>query len=330
MHLHEVISKNLILGDPFTVHGLGIIPLLGDTALDLPPIDLLERALDGGTLKITEVSEGGSVPFLRAENNGSKPVLILDGEELTGGKQNRIVNTTIIIAAETSIKIPVSCVEAGRWNRRREDFASGEALFRAKSRAVQKAGVTMSLRMEGNFRSDQGQVWREVDESLSELRVHSPTSNFTEGREQVSHRIEEFVDRIRPVDRQVGAVFFSPAGVLGAELLGTRDLFAASLAKIVRSFAFEVLSVPGFETVQPEPVKNWWEKVLEASLAGHPSPGAGEDVRIDARDLIGSGLLWNNTLIHFSCFPGEEARPSRETNSRRASVGERRNRQRNR
>ena len=171
MHLHEVISKNLILGDPFTVHGLGIIPLLGDTALDLPPIDLLERALDGGTLKITEVSEGGSVPFLRAENNGSKPVLILDGEELTGGKQNRIVNTTIIIAAETSIKIPVSCVEAGRWNRRREDFASGEALFRAKSRAVQKAGVAMSIRMEGNFRSDQGQVWREVDESLSELRV---------------------------------------------------------------------------------------------------------------------------------------------------------------
>lgn len=330
MHLHQVIPKNSILADPFVVHGLGVIPLISDAAPDLPELDLLEHALDGGTLKITEVSEGGSVPFLRAENSGSKPVLILDGEELTGGKQNRIVNTTIIISAETGIKIPVSCVEARRWDYRRDDFEAGQALFRAKSRAVQKAGVAMSLRSEGSFRSDQGEVWREVDESLSELRVHSPTANFREGREQVSHRIEEFVERIRPVENQVGAVFFSPAGVLGAEMLGTWGLFAASLGKIIRSFAFEVLSVAGFETVDPEPARNWWAKVLEASLSQHPSPGAGEDLRIDAGDLIGSGLLWNGTLVHFSCFPGEAARPSRETNSRRASAGERRTRLRNR
>jgi hypothetical protein len=53
------------LGDPFAVHGLGIVPLLGDDALHLPAMDLLEHALDG--------------------------------EELVGGKQNRIVNTSIII-----------------------------------------------------------------------------------------------------------------------------------------------------------------------------------------------------------------------------------------
>jgi hypothetical protein len=84
----------------------------------------------------------------------------------------------------------------------------------------------MNLRSEGGFRSDQGEVWREVDESLSELRVYSPTANFTEGRERVSHRIEEFVERIRPEENQVGAVFFRPAGVLGAEVLGTWGLFA--------------------------------------------------------------------------------------------------------
>ena len=170
-------------------------------------------------------------------------------------------------------------------------------------------------------------MWREVDESLSELHVHSPTANFTEGREQVSHRIEEFVDRIRPVEKQVGAVFFSPAGVLGAEVLGTWGLFAASLGKIIRSFAFEVLSVPGFETVDPEPARNWWENVQEASLSLHPSPGAGEDLRVDASDLIGSGLLWNDTLVHFSCFPGNGlSRESERAQSRRSSIGERRRR----
>ena len=56
MYLHQVIPKNSILGDPFAVHGLGVIPLVSETAMDLPELDLLEQALDRGTLKITERS----------------------------------------------------------------------------------------------------------------------------------------------------------------------------------------------------------------------------------------------------------------------------------
>jgi hypothetical protein len=55
MNLHEIVSSNFILGDPFAVHGLGVIPLIGDDTPDLPPIDLLEQALNDGTLKVTEV-----------------------------------------------------------------------------------------------------------------------------------------------------------------------------------------------------------------------------------------------------------------------------------
>jgi len=330
MQLQQIVPKDLLRGDPFAVHGLGIIPLKSESAADLPELDLLEQALVHGTLQITEVSEGGAVPFLRAENSGTKPVLILDGEELVGGKQNRIVNTTLIIAAETSVTIPVSCVEARRWHYQRADFASGRAMFPVRSRAVQKAGVAMSLRAEGSFRSDQGAVWREVDESLHRLQVDSPTASFAEGRETVSHQIEEFVDRIRPLEHQVGAVFFGPTGMLGAELLGNSDLFARSLGKIIRSFAFEVLSVPDLEAIDPEPARTWWARLLDASFSRHPSPGAGEDLRIEAGALIGSGLIWNDTLVHLSCFPGDEPTPSRQPNFRRASASDRRNRLGNR
>ena len=327
MHLHQVIPKNLILGDPITVHGLGIIPLIGDTVLDLPPIDLLEHALDGGTLKITEVSEGGAVPFLRAENNGSKPVLILDGEELVGGKQNRIVNTSIIILPGKMMDIPVSCMEAGRWNRQREDFASGEAMFRAKSRAVQKASVTMSLHREGSFRSDQGAVWDEVSDSLAEMHAPSATSDFRAGRAKVAYQIDSFAEAIHSLDHQVGAIFVSRRGILGLELLATSELFGRCLKKIVRSFAFEVLSDDDLSTVHREPAAAWWEKVQEAPLSEHSSPGAGEDLRVEAGDLIGSGLLWNDALVHFSCFPGNgSSKESGRPDTRRASAGERRRR----
>lgn len=331
MHLHEIFSKNLILGDPFAVHGLGIIPLLGDTSLKLPALDLLEQALDGGSFKVTEVSEGGSVPFLRAENSGANPVLILDGEELVGGKQNRIVNATIIILPGKIMDIPVSCMEAGRWNRQREDFAAGEAVFRAKSRAVQKASVTSSLRREGSYRSDQGAVWDEVSDSLAEMGTPSATSDFRAGRAKVAQQLDSFAEAIRSFDHQVGAIFLSKHGILGLELLAAPELFSRCLRKIVRSFAFEVLADEDISTVPRDPAAAWWEKVQKAPLSRRSSPGAGEDLRVEAGDFIGSGLLWNDALVHFSCFPGSAlSNEFRAADTRRASVSERCRRNRNR
>jgi hypothetical protein len=328
MKLHEVIPKNSILGDPLAVHGLGIIPLLADAKPDIPAIDLLEQAFDAGTFRITEVSEGGSVPFLRADNNGSKPVLILDGEELVGGKQNRIVNTTIIILAGKVLDIPVSCMEAGRWNRHREDFTAGEAVFRARSRAVHKSSVTSSLRREGSYRSDQRAVWDEVSYSLAEMHAPSATSDFRASRAKVAHRIDSFVESIRAVDLQVGAVFISRRGILGLEFLATPELFSRCLRKIVRSFAFEVLLDGNLSDVPQDLASGWWENVQQASLSVYPSPGAGEDLRVEGSNLIGSGLLWNNVLVHFSCFPGGSglSRESGRPDTRRASAGERRRR----
>jgi hypothetical protein len=331
MHLNELFPNILFLGDPITAHGLGIIPIIGDTALDLPVIDLLEQAFDGGTFKVTEESEGGTVPFLRGENLGAKPVLILEGEELVGGKQNRIVNTTIIVLAGSTIKIPVSCMEAGRWDNRRRDFDAGGAIFRAKSRAVQKASVACSLRVDGSFRSDQGAVWNQVSESLAELDASSATADFRAGREKAAHQIEDIVQAVRPLDKQVGAIFLAEGKILGCELLVTSDLFAKALDKIVRGFAFEVLSSKETKGISTDEVTKWWEKVLSAKLTRHASPGAGEDIRLDTPELLGSGLYWNDNLVHLSCFPAaESSQDSSHSQNRRASVSERRNRMRNR
>jgi hypothetical protein len=58
-------------------------------------------------------------------NRGPEPVLIIDGEELVGAKQNRVVNLTILVAAQSALTIPVSCVEAGRWTARSRAFPFG-------------------------------------------------------------------------------------------------------------------------------------------------------------------------------------------------------------
>ena len=103
------------LGQPQVVHNLTLYPLLAEG----PPeagYRVLDEALAAGCTRVTETSEGGSVPELRFKNDCEIPVLLLDGEELVGAKQNRILNLTLLVGAHQDIVIPVSCVEAGRWS----------------------------------------------------------------------------------------------------------------------------------------------------------------------------------------------------------------------
>ena len=58
---------------------------------------------------------GGTSPSSRSTTRSTEKVLLYDGEELVGAKQNRILNVTVLVAEQTGVRIPVSCVEQGRW-----------------------------------------------------------------------------------------------------------------------------------------------------------------------------------------------------------------------
>ncbi|MGA3116273.1 MAG: DUF6569 family protein [Syntrophobacteraceae bacterium] len=317
--LQEVIPSSISLGNLKRVKGLGVIPILTEEVIEIPAFETLETALKKGFARITETGPGGEVPFLLFENTSDNPVIILDGEEVVGGKQNRIVNATLVILGNATVKIPVSCIQAGRWRRERADFESAGSVFRARSRAVHKATVTANVHESGSFRSDQNAVWNEVSESLHELGVESSTSDFLEGRERVAHRLEEFVEAIRPAKNQIGAIYLDTHGILGLEMLGSPVLFAKDCDKVTRSFAFEILNAPDLNRASAEAAKKWWHRVLEAGFTLYASPGAGEDIRVAAEDLIGSGLIWDGVVVHFSCFPN-----MRRQSQRRASAGQRR------
>src|SRR5660398_182432 len=136
---------------------------------------LLEKAIRRGRLTVTEVSDGGAVPYLKAQNMGPWPVLIFDGEELIGAKQNRIVNTTILVGVGETI-LPVSCVEQGRWSHRSRAFAAGQWASHLRLRREKEAQVRNALAFAPeaapgmarpqterarDYQADQGAVWRE-------------------------------------------------------------------------------------------------------------------------------------------------------------------------
>ena len=110
-----------------------------------PAYITLVEALSFDGFKITEVSEGGSVPNLRVINETPHHVLLFDGEELKGAKQNRILNTTILIAAGSALDVPVSCTEQGRWSYDSPEFSTSGSLAYAELRKRKSAGCRHSL-----------------------------------------------------------------------------------------------------------------------------------------------------------------------------------------
>ena len=97
------------IGGKQVYKNLALFPLLSGQAVSLDYLTL-DEALNDGVVEVSEVSEGGHVPDLKVVNKAPRMILILDGEELVGAKQNRIVNTTILVAAHSTLVIPVSGV----------------------------------------------------------------------------------------------------------------------------------------------------------------------------------------------------------------------------
>ncbi len=119
---------------------------------------LSASGLAKGTIEVKEVSEERSVPELLVENRGDIRALFLVGEELVGPKQNRILNTSVLVAAHSQIKLPVSCVEALRWRYRSRQLRPSQWYSPCALRREVKAAVSRSLRTGRAHRSHQAAV----------------------------------------------------------------------------------------------------------------------------------------------------------------------------
>ena len=151
----------LTIQDPITFENLSLFPITASHPVE-PGYISLDEALAKETVEITEVSAGGSVPELKLINKGDTRILLLDGEELVGAKQNRILNLTILVPPKAEIIIPVTCVEQGRWSYRSSMFrTSGRSMYtKARSRTVES--VSLHLACEGSRSSDQHGIWNSI------------------------------------------------------------------------------------------------------------------------------------------------------------------------
>lgn len=286
---------------------MAVVPLVGSpgTLSYLTLNDAQSRNL----ITISEVSQSGSVPELRVENRANQAVLLLDGEELAGAKQNRVLNTTILVRRKSVTVVPVSCTEHGRWSYSTADFSESGHVMSPHLRSAKAHTVSESLQSGRRFSSDQSRVWDEIEKLHQRVGSTSPTGAMRDAHEARRTSLEKYLSAFSFAADQTGMLVFIDGVVAGMDLLSRPDTFAKIGPKLFQSYALEasagraaagpaltVAAAEGFVAVaaQIKPEK-------------YKSIGHGQDYRFLSDRLVGSALVYRNQVIHAAFFPAVAA-----------------------
>ncbi|MGC1417800.1 MAG: DUF6569 family protein [Candidatus Acidiferrum sp.] len=288
---------NWRLLDPISYENITIFPVVSSSNQDTSEFLTLDEGLSSGEVIVSEqgamglartrdgrpvyapqYSGGASVNQLVLINRSKRPLLLLAGELVSGGKQDRIIGKDRIVPVGSDpLPLDVFCVEHGRWTGASAQFGAAKTI------------VHPSVREQAAVAQDQNEVWDAVRSgtlprartapmaiagnpaappppppALSEevigdaIATAAPTQSYAKIYEQsrVGASVDEFVEELRrrfdretlglKGERVVGVVVAYGGDVAWSDIFASGELFEHYWSKLLRSYAVEALARPGY------------------------------------------------------------------------------------
>jgi len=302
----NTLLDRLQFGRPIHVENLTVVPLLKGADWDSEATEYLtlDEGLASGQAKLREVGFDGMQSALELENLADKPVLILDGEELSGAKQNRVPNSTILAPARSTIRVPVSCVEAGRWSYESKELkSSGHAHFHS-GRAAKLASVVLFRELSGRVQADQRRIWDDIEVLSEELHASSVTAAMSEMLDQRQDALDRYRSEIRSVPDQVGAVFAIGGRIEGFEIFDRPTTLFSLFDKLIESYAVGALVKKHNLGIQigAQHARSFVNASRSPNWSSYPGIGIGTELHLKTREIVVSGLALDEHVVHLAGF----------------------------
>jgi hypothetical protein len=219
----------------------------------------LKEALEKNKVEITETSEG-TVNTLYIENTSRDTIIVLSGEVVKGGKQDRVIAQDFVLYPRSGKKdISVFCVEHGRWQAK-EDGAAFKEYYSISSNEVRKAATV---------KKNQGEVWSKVAETTSKNQANTSTGTLTALKNSGSYSadLKKYIDHFQPLLAQdanvIGVVAVSGNTILGCDMFASHDIFVTYLPNLLNSYATEAITTGSVVNVPYEKVKDYLDGILK-------------------------------------------------------------------
>ena len=304
----DVLTKtfaNIEFLKPQTYENITIVGLKTDIENNTDILHL-KKALDLELVEINEINEAGTVDTLKVKNESNVPLLILDGEELIGAKQNRILNTTVLIPPKTEIPVPVSCTERGRWAYNTPKFEKTNNIASGRIRFKKNIGVYHSLKKSNAYKSDQREIWDEINNITCDLKTFSKTEALSDTFEHKKHDITDYIKNLKYNKGQTGTIIFINNQLINMELVFNTSIYKQYHEKIIKSNALDGLTYKNNENLSDIDIlfdaDNFLKLIEDNEFEKFESIGIGEDYRIKNENLIGSMLNYNDNIWHALFF----------------------------
>ena len=296
-HLRSL--ETAAVGPSITRHGVSFFPVY---LLDNNPPAIATGP--GSRLTIDELPSA-SVPTLTAKNPTPKPILIPQGEQFVGGSQNRTANVSILVPPKSTIEIPVSCLESGRWGDYR-GFDNAETYTPRRVRAANLNAVAASMRNAGSRRGDQQVVWGAVDDELAALHVASPTSavadaNNVYARDESRAKAAAELVKLGPLPSQCGIVVAHGNRVVAAEIFGASELLKPHWPALIRSHLLETSSTRSAPSATR--ALRMIQRFATATALESLGVGLGTERHVRSQYVVGHAITLDGALVHASVFP---------------------------
>jgi hypothetical protein len=290
----------LQIGQPLTCNSLTVFPLFAK-ASNTADYQLADEAIAASTVTVQEISETGSVPELLVENTGDCRVLFLEGEELRGAKQNRILNTSILVPARSKIKVPVSCVEQGRWRHSSRQFASGKTRSPHSLHYALKSSVTRSLREESSHRSDQSAVWQEVTKKQAAFGFCSATSAMADTYENLADKMTDYRDKLKYPESAVGVAVAVGPKVVCVDVFDKPATCQKAWDRLLSGCIVDALEGTAPEgQVDAKVIQQVLGESKATGWTEAPTVGEGQEYRAEFNGSMGSALSLGEAVVHMN------------------------------
>lgn len=308
--------------EPITYENISIFPVVSSASRDTSFFLTLEEGLSSGEVVVSErgndtmVRDRGvvvpredgaraSVNQLVLINRSKRPLLLLAGELVSGGKQDRVIGKDRIVPVGAApLPLDVFCVEHGRWSNGSE-FKSAKTM------------VHPSVREQAALKQKQDDVWSAVragttatpavsappprmamNDIAAAMQTEAPTESYQKIYEsrRVGVSVDGFVEEVQRrfaketsglKDGQVVGVVIAYGGeVAWSDIFASGNLFQHYWSKLLRSYAVEALARPtlrevasqenastflrrlnGRERQETEPGVYVWTEITEGRLA---------------------------------------------------------------
>lgn len=272
--------------EPIRHGNLSVFPVVASRSYPTGEFLTLDEGLRSGDVVVTEAgavqglvrrhgapvhNDGAQVNRLVLVNNSKRPLLLLAGEIVSGGKQDRVIGKDRIVPPESDpVDLSVFCVEPGRWVATTEHFGASEAMY-GKANGGPAPNPPMALMAQPSVRAkamgdkDQGKVWDEVRKQREAVSVEvanaapaaaaqvAGTTSYA--RVMENEEVKKELDSIaKPIEENyhslirqlrdrnaVGVVVAVNGRIIWADVFASTDLLEKYWPKLVRSYASEAV-----------------------------------------------------------------------------------------